>query len=232
MSERLEDTLWKHFFAYARKHYNPYMVKLVDYPDYIVYDKEIMDSNRGNWRQFFKHDKPIYLEIGSGSGNFAVGMAQKYPDRNHMALEIRFKRLVLSARKAESRNLENVLFIRRRGEEILDFIGENEIEGLYINFPDPWEGNEKNRILQPSLFELLNKIMKKNGKLFFKTDHDQYYADVLEFAKDLDGYNVVYHTDDLHNSPKAIDNIRTEFEDLFICKHNKNINYIEIEKIK
>lgn len=232
MSERLEDKLWKHFFTNARKNYNPYMVKLVEYPEYIMYDKEIMDSYKGKWKEFFKNDNPVYLEIGSGSGNFAVGMGAKYPERNHLALEIRFKRLVLSARKSEQRNLENVLFLRRRGEDILNFIGENEIEGLYINFPDPWEGNEKNRILQPSLFDLLNKIMKMEGRLFFKTDHDQYYADVLEFAKELDGYKVIYHTDDLHNSPKAADNIRTEFEDLFICKHNKNINYIEIEKIK
>nr|WP_297407635.1 hypothetical protein [uncultured Cetobacterium sp.] len=107
-----------------------------------------------------------------------------------------------------------------------------EIEGLYINFPDPWEGNEKNRILQPKLFELLDVIMNVEGTLFFKTDHDQYYSDVLEFSKDLENYEVIYHTPDLHNSPKAVDNIRTEFEDLFICKHNKNINYIEIKKIK
>ena len=233
MKERLEDTLWRHFFTNPRINYNPYMVKLVEYPNHIIYDSEIMDSYRDNWNQkAFGNNNPVYLEIGSGSGNFAVGMAAKYPERNHLALEIRFKRLVLSATKAVKRNLNNVVFLRRRGEDITKFIGNEEIEGLYINFPDPWEGNEKNRILQPKLFELLDVIMKVDGTLFFKTDHDQYYSDVLEFAKDLKNYEVVYHTPDLHNSPKAADNIRTEFEDLFICKHNKNINYIEIKKIK
>lgn len=232
MSERLEDKLWKHFFASSRVHYNPYMVKLVEFPNHIVYDKEIMDSYKSKWREFFKNDNPIYLEIGSGSGNFAIGMAERHPDRNHVALELRFKRLVLSAGKAVKKELDNVLFLRRRGEEITNFIAPGEIEGLYINFPDPWEGNEKNRILQPSIFRLLDVIMNVGGKLFFKTDHDQYYSDVLEFAKDLDGYEVVYHTSDLHSSPKAVDNIRTEFEDLFVNKHNKNINYIEIEKTK
>ena len=127
--------------------------------------------------------------------------------------------------------LKNLLFLRRRGEEIVNFIGDEEIEGVYINFPDPWEGNEKNRILQPKLFELFDKIMKKGGVLYFKTDHDGYYNDVLEFSKELENYEVIYHTDDLHNSPKAIDNIKTEFENLFINKHNKNINYIEIKKL-
>lgn len=233
MKERLEDTLWRHFFTNPRTNYNPYMVKLVEYPKHIIYDKDIMDSYKGQWNQkAFNNNNPIYLEIGSGSGNFAIGMAAKYPERNHLALEIRFKRLVLSATKAVKRDLNNVVFLRRRGEEITDFIENGEIQGLYINFPDPWEGNEKNRILQPKLFQLLDIIMNVGGTLFFKTDHDQYYADVLEFSKDLENYEVVYHTPDLHNSPKAVDNIRTEFEDLFICKHNKNINYIEIKKIK
>ena len=233
MKERLEDTLWRHFFTNPRTNYNPYMVKLVEYPKHIIYDKDIMDSYKGQWNQkAFSNNNPIYLEIGSGSGNFAIGMAEKYPERNHLALEIRFKRLVLSANKAVKRNLNNVVFLRRRGEEITNFIENGEIEGLYINFPDPWEGNEKNRILQPKLFELLDVIMNVEGTLFFKTDHDQYYSDVLEFSKDLKNYEVIYHTPDLHNSPKAVDNIRTEFEDLFICKHNKNINYIEIKKIK
>lgn len=232
MKKRIEDEMWKHFFDNPRKNYNPYMVKLADYPDHIIYDKDIMNKYRENWSKFFNNSNPIYLEIGSGSGNFAIGMGEKYPDRNHLALELRFKRLVLSANKAKKRELNNVLFLRRRGEEILEFIGENEIDGLYINFPDPWEGNEKNRILQPKLFELLDKILKVNGVLYFKTDHDIYYEDVLTFMKEIKNYEVVYNTDDLHNSPKVVDNVKTEFEQLFISKHNKNINYIEIKKIK
>lgn len=233
MNKRLEDSLWKHFFENPRKNYNPYMVKLVEYPNHIIYDKEIMDSYKGAWnRKAFKNENPVYLEIGSGSGNFANGMALKYPNRNHLALEIRFKRLVLSANKAIRNGVNNAIFLRRRGEDITKFIGKEEIHGVYINFPDPWEGNEKNRVLQPSFFELLDEILAPNGILYFKTDHDQYYSDVLEFSKDLKNYEVIYHTSDLHNSEKASDNIRTEFEDLFICKHNKNINYIEIKKIK
>ena len=67
---------------------------------------------------------------------------------------------------------------------------------------------------------VINSVDIENGKKFQQS------------SKDLENYEVTYHTPDLHNSPKAVDNIRTEFEDLFICKHNKNINYIEIKKIK
>ncbi len=222
--------MWQHFFKNPRKNYNPYMMKLKDYPKYIVYDKEVMNSYKGKWNEYFKNDKPIYLEIGSGNGNFAVRNSEKNSDINHMAIELRFKRLVISAQKAEKRSLENVVFFRRRGEEITDFVGESEITGMYINFPDPWEGKEKNRILQPKLFESIDKIMKNGGKLFFKTDHYGYYCDVLKFMDEVEGYEVAYHTDDLYSSPKIEDNISTEFEDLFVIKKGMKINYIEVEK--
>ena len=170
------------------------------------------------------------MEIGCGSGNFTVKNAEKFSDRNYIALELRFKRLVLGARKAEKRGLKNILFIRKRGETILDFFAENEVSGVYINFPDPWEGEEHKRVISEGLFDKLDVILKENGKLFFKTDHQQYYEDVLELVNGLDKYEVVYHTDDLHNSEKASENIRTEFEQMFLSKHNMNIKYIEILK--
>ncbi len=191
-----------------------------------------MDSYKGKWNEFFKNDNPIYLEIGSGSGNFAQGMVARYPDRNHMALELRFKRLVLSARKVKRDKAQNALFLRRRGEEVLDFVAENEVDGIFVNFPDPWEENEKNRVVQESFFKILDVILKKGGIFYFKTDHDKYYQDILDLVDQLEGYEVIYCTNDLHNSEKAEQNIKTEFEQLFLCKHNKNINYIEIEKTK
>ncbi|MBF4806342.1 MAG: tRNA (guanosine(46)-N7)-methyltransferase TrmB, partial [Pseudoleptotrichia goodfellowii] len=112
----------------------------------------------------------------------------------------------------------------------LDFIGENEISGIYINFPDPWEGEEHKRVISKELFEKLNVILKKDGKLYFKTDHQKYYEDVIELVDKLDGYEIVYHTDDLHNTEKAVENIKTEFEQMFLSKHNMNIKYVEIVK--
>lgn len=232
MLEKIEKEYWSYFFSKPKKVYNPYMEKLKEYPKYIVYDKEIMNSYKGKWKEYFKNENPIFLEIGSGSGNFAIGMCEKYPDRNHIALELRFKRLYSSARKSKNKNLENVLFLKRLGEEILDFIEKEEISGMYINFPDPWEGNKKNRIIQMSLFETLDKVLKIGGKLYFKTDHDIYYEDVLNLSKKLKNYKLVYNTSDLHKSEKSENNILTEFEQLFLNKFSKNINYIEIEKIK
>ena len=222
--------VWQYFFEKPKRNYNKYMFEMVNYPDHLMFDNEEVDSYKGKWNEFFNNENDIYLEIGCGSGNFTVKNAEKFLDRNYIALELRFKRLVLGARKAEKRGLKNILFIRKRGETILDFFAENEVSGVYINFPDPWEGEEHKRVISEGLFDKLDVILKENGKLFFKTDHQQYYEDVLELVNGLDKYEVVYHTDDLHNSEKASENIRTEFEQMFLSKHNMNIKYIEILK--
>lgn len=227
-----EKEIWKYFFEKPKKNYNKYMCEMLEFPEYLMYNNESVDSYRGKWSEFFQNDNNIYLEIGCGSGNFTVKNAQKFKDRNYIALELRFKRLVLAAKKSKKRNLNNILFIRKRAETILDFIGKNEITGVYVNFPDPWEGEERKRVVSENLFSRLDIILKIGGKLFFKTDHEQYYEDVLELVNNIDNYKVIYRTKDLHNSEKAEENIRTEFEEMFLSKHNMNIKYIEIEKIK
>ena len=227
-----EQEIWKYFFEKPKKNYNKYMCEMLEFPENLMYNNESVDSYRGKWSEFFQNDNNIYLEIGCGSGNFTVKNAQKFKDRNYIALELRFKRLVLGAKKSKKRKLKNILFVRKRGETILDFVGKNEISGVYINFPDPWEGEEKKRVINEELFSKLDVILKIDGKLFFKTDHEQYYEDVLELVNNIDNYKVIYRTKDLHNSEKAEENIRTEFEEMFLSKHNMNIKYIEIEKVK
>ena len=87
----------------------------------------------------------------------------------------------------------------------------------------------KNRVIKKELFEQLNTVMKKGGKLFLKTDLTMYYEYVLELLKDIPGYKVIYNTEDLYATEKITDNIPTEFEQLFTGKGVK-IKYIEIEK--
>ena len=169
-----EKEIWKYFFEKPKKNYNKYMYEMLEFPKHLMYNNKSVDEYRGKWNEFFGNKNDIYLEIGCGSGNFTVQNAEKFKDRNYIALELRFKRLVLGAKKSKKRNLDNILFVRKRAETILDFLGKDEIAGVYINFPDPWEGEEKKRVISKSLFFKLDIVLKTNGKLFFKTDHDQY----------------------------------------------------------
>ena len=136
--------MWENFFDNEKKFLNPYIHRLRENEDYVIYDKKKIDSTGGKWKEEFKNDNPIFLELGSGSGNFSVKNGEKFRDRNYLGVELRFKRLVLAAGKARKRNLENVIFLRRNGNDLLNFVGEKEIDGMYINFPDPWEKKIKN----------------------------------------------------------------------------------------
>ena len=226
----MEKELWQYFFNKPKRHYNKYMFEIVNYPDYIMYDEEKIDSYKNKWNEFFNNNNDIYLEIGCGSGNFTVKNAEKFPDRNFIGLELRLKRLVLGAQKSEKRDLKNIVFLRKRGEKMLEFLSENEISGIYINFPDPWEGEESKRLISVELFEKLDKCLKSGGKFFFKTDHLDYYKYVLEISEQLDNYKLLFNTEDLYSTEKINDNIQTEFEQMFLSKHKMNIKYIEFEK--
>ncbi len=223
--------LWEYFFSKPKKNDNKYMFEMVNYPDYLLYDDEQIDALKNKWNVMFKNDNDIYLEIGCGSGNFTVGNANKFKNRNYIGVELRLKRLVMCAKKSEKRELKNIIFIRKRAEKVLDFLGENEINGVYINFPDPWEKEIKNRVFSDELLNKLNIVMKKNSKIFFKTDHMQYYEDILELINSRDDYKVLYNTADLYSTEKVQENIQTEFEQLFLSKHKMQIKYIEIEKL-
>lgn len=223
--------LWQYFFNKPKKNYNKYMFEMPNYPNHLIYDSEIILSTKGKWsKNLFKNNNDLYLEIGSGSANFTSTLANLNPGNNYLGVEIRFKRLIQAARKAERLNLKNLVFLKKMVNRLTEFIGENELSGLYINFPDPWEGEEHKRILSEKLLEDLDIVLKKNGKIFFKTDHLNYYLDTLDLIKNSNKYDIVYNTDDLYSTDLAENNIKTEFEHLFLSKHNMNIKYIEIIK--
>ena len=223
--------LWQYFFNKPKKNYNKYMFEMPNYPNHLIYDSEIILSTKGKWsKNLFKNNNVLYLEIGSGSANFTSTLANLNPNNNYLGVEIRFKRLIQAARKAERLNLKNLVFLKKMVNRLTEFIGENELSGLYINFPDPWEGEEHKRILSEKLLEDLDIVLKKNGKIFFKTDHLNYYLDTLDLIKNSNKYDIVYNTDDLYSTDLAENNIKTEFEHLFLSKHNMNIKYIEIIK--
>ena len=226
-----EKELWQYFFNKPKKNYNKYMFEMPNYPNHLIYNSEIILSTKGNWsKNLFKNTNDLYLEIGSGSANFTSTLANLNPNNNYLGVEIRFKRLIQAAKKAEKLSLKNLVFLKKMVNRLTEFIGENELSGLYINFPDPWEGEEHKRILSEKLLEDLDIVLKKNGKIFFKTDHLNYYLDTLELIKNSNNYDIVYNTDDLYSTNLVEHNIKTEFEHLFLSKHNMNIKYIEIIK--
>ncbi|AKC96162.1 tRNA (guanine-N7)-methyltransferase [Sneathia vaginalis] len=222
--------LWTYFFNKPKNHYNQYMFEMINYESFLYFDEEEILSFKKNWSKVFNNTNPIFLEIGSGSGNFLIELASKNPLCNYIGDELRLKRLVYASRKAKNHSLNNVKFIRIDANKLDKFLDNGELSGVYINFPDPWENEEHKRILSNDLLEKLYPILKENGKIFFKTDHTDYYNSVLKLISKNEKYKLVFNTDDLHSTELRHDNIKTEFEHLFINKIKTTIKYIEIIK--
>lgn len=181
---------------------------------------------KGKFKQFFNNDNPIDLEIGMGKGDFIIGMAQKYPNRNFIGIEKYDSVIVRALDKIE--NLSNLRLIRMDALEI-DEIFENEITTLYLNFSDPWPKNrhEHRRLTSPIFLEKYNHLFKGTKRIIQKTDNRKLFEysiiSYVNFGYKINELSLNLYQDDLK------DNIPTEYEKKFVAR-GQNIYKIDVSK--
>ena len=165
---------------------------------------------------FFSENRPLHLEIGCGKGDFAVGMAAKYPAYNWIAMERVPDVACLALEKAmaakETRN-NNLRFMIGDARNLAEWFPEGSVDCLYLNFSDPWpkKGYAKRRLTHEGFLNLYRKVLRPGGLLRLKTDNEGLFDFSLEqFA--ACGLTVEWQTRDLHNSEKNADNVMTEYE--------------------
>lgn len=192
-----------------------------------------VNENRGHWRELFqageiKADTPLFLEIGCGKGRFIAEHAEKNPDQYFLAIEGHESVVLRALEKAEEKQLENVKYILRYIRDLKDFFAENELDGIYLNFSDPWpkERHASRRLTYRGFLEMYRYVVKPGGFIAFKTDNEGLFEFSLEEIEAL-GMNVSAFTRDLHNSEYADEQVITEYEQRFIDA-GKNINYIKL----
>ncbi|QAR35869.1 tRNA (guanosine(46)-N7)-methyltransferase TrmB [Latilactobacillus curvatus] len=170
----------------------------------------------GKWQTRFAKEQPIYIEVGSGKGQFITQMAQKYPDRNFIAVEIQESAIAVILQKQVELKLPNLQLLLGNGAALTTFFAENEVAGVYLNFSDPWPKtrHEKRRLTYKSFLAEYQQIMQPTGYLRFKTDNQGLFEYSL---MSLNAYGIVFDdiSLDLHNSELAEDNIQTEYEEKF-----------------
>ena len=170
----------------------------------------------GHWQSRFAQEQPIYIEVGSGKGQFITQMAQKYPDRNFIAVEIQESAIAVILQKQVELKLPNLQLLLGNGAALTTFFAENEVAGVYLNFSDPWPKtrHEKRRLTYKSFLAEYQQIMQPTGYLRFKTDNQGLFEYSL---MSLNDYGMVFDdiSLDLHNSELAEDNIQTEYEEKF-----------------
>lgn len=181
---------------------------------------------KGNWGTFFGNNNPIVLELGCGKGEYTVQLAEKYPDKNFIGVDIKGARMWKGATEAMQKGLKNVAFLRTSIEIINYFFAEEEVSEIWLTFPDPQMKKTRRRLTATNFVENYRTILVQNGLVHLKTDSNFQYlyteAMVLE-----NKFEIVYNTNDLYNSGLADDilSIRTFYEKQWL-ERGISIKYI------
>lgn len=179
------------------------------------------EKHRGEIVSLFPSKQPLFIEIGMGKGQFITTLAKNNPDINYIGIEKYSSVLVRAIEKQIELELPNLKFIRMDAENINDVFAENEVDGIYLNFSDPWpkDRHAKRRLTSRQFFARYENLLKPEGKIQFKTDNSALFDFSLEEveATNFKANEVSY---DLHNSEWNEGNVMTEYEERFSAKGN------------
>ena len=190
---------------------------------------------QGNWNQkFFKNSNPIVLELGCGKGEYSVGLAAKFPDKNFIGIDLKGARFWRGAKTAIETGLNNVAFVRMQIELIDKVFAENEVDEIWITFPDPQikYKRTKHRMTNSEFLELYKKILKPDGIMNLKTDSEFIHGYTLGLLHG-EGHEVLYSNHNIYvneGAPDEVTSIQTFYENQYLAV-NKAITYIKF-KIK
>lgn len=176
---------------------------------------------RGKWKEEFKNENPIHIEVGMGKGKFILEMAEQNPEINYIGIEKYSSVLVRAVEKTEDFEGENLRLIRMDAEEIEEVFAPEEVDRIYLNFSDPWpkDRHAKRRLTSVRFLERYDHILAPNGRIMFKTDNRNLFDFSLEQIKEA-GWILENYTYDLHNSKFNEGNVMTEYEEKFSAKGN------------
>lgn len=188
---------------------------------------------KGRWRELFENDKPLVLELGCGKGEYTVAMAKAFPDKNFVGIDIKGARIWYGAREVEDENLSNAAFLRTQIELLDKAFAENEVDEIWITFPDPQIKYKrmKHRMTNPDFLEMYRRILKPEGVVHLKTDSEFLHGYTHGLLQILN-YPVLeaYHDIDLQLPEKdhLLHRVKTHYEGLFREK-GKAITYLKFK---
>jgi tRNA (guanine-N7-)-methyltransferase len=194
------------------------------FPNVLQYPQDMA----GNWNAFWKNNNPVILELACGKGEYAVGLGKLYPDKNFIGIDLKGNRIWVGAKKALQQNLKNVAFLRTQIDQVTGYFAANEVEAIWITFPDPQlrRSKAKKRLTHPKFLRLYQQFLIPGGLIHLKTDSPDLYT----FTKlVIELYNCTLHTDydNTYNEAGVTEDlkIKTHYESLDIAGSNR-IHYL------
>ncbi len=213
---------------------NKYIDALLNELSDYAFDESRVPGFKGRWREevFAESDSyPIDLEIGTGNGYHFAHRAKAHPERGFLGMEIKYKPLIQSIKRALNDDSTHCRMLRFHANEIETVFSTEEIDNVFIHFPDPWPKKRhfKNRLIQEDFLDKIFAIQREGSFLEFKTDSYSYFEWAMErFEKSK--YRIDYQTEDLHASSEVDHSFLTHFEKIFVSK-GIPINYVRLVKI-
>jgi tRNA (guanine-N7-)-methyltransferase len=197
--------------------------------------KNLFGVLQGKWKSdLFENENRLVLELGCGRGEYTNGLGKLFPEMNFVGIDVKGDRLAQGGRAARELELSNTAFLRIHMQEIEAHFAENEVDEIWITFPDPRlrDRDEKRRLTFHTFLNRYKRILKTGGTLHLKTDSLPFF----EFSEEslaANGWETIVKTNDLYNSEWNEDHygIKTRFEQMF---HEKgfSINYLRAKNLK
>ena len=184
----------------------------------------------GKWNELvFKNTNPIVLELGCGKGEYTVNLAKLNPKKNYIGIDIKGARFWKGAKTALDENLENVCFIRTQIELLGYIFDKNEIDEIWLTFPDPQTKYQrrKHRLINPDFLSIYNSVLKLNGIVHLKTDSEFLHGYTLGLLQGM-SITPIFSNHDVYknlNAPDEVVKIQTHYENIYL-KEAKKISYL------
>jgi tRNA (guanine-N7-)-methyltransferase len=188
---------------------------------------------KGNWRTAaFKNDNPLVLELGCGKGEYSVALAQKFPNKNFIGIDIKGARFWRGAKTVIEENIPNAAFLRAQIELIDHAFAKGEVDEIWITFPDPQIKYQrtKHRMTNAEFLKRYKHILKPEGVVNLKTDSEFMHGYTLGLLHGA-GHEVLYANHNVYKqegSPEEVTSIQTYYESLYL-EQNKPITYIRFK---
>jgi tRNA (guanine-N7-)-methyltransferase len=204
--------------------------ELKTFPNVLQYPTSI----KGQWHSFFKNQNPIVLELACGKGEYALGLGRMYSNKNFIGIDIKGNRIWRGAKTALQENLSNVAFLRTQIDKITDYFEKDEVNEIWITFPDPQLrlSKIKKRLTHPKFLRMYQRFLQQHGSIHLKTDS----PDLYNFTKtviNLYGLDLLADYDNVYSQPSLNDElkIKTHYEALDIAESNR-IHYLQFKTNK
>ena len=188
-------------------------------------DMELLQKGyalKGFWKKnFFKNENPLVLELGCGMGEYSIGLAEKFPEKNFLGIDIKGARIWQGAASALEKELKNVGFLRTRIDWIEKCFAQNEVDEIWITFPDPQLKKRRGtkRLTHPSFLKRYKNVLSENAPIHLKTDSQFLHGFTLGIIIG-EQYIIDDSTHDLYGSTVAREHmeIKTHYEQIYLAK--------------